>query len=153
MYCKQAMTSAFQPYLIFLQKQLLTSEHSKAELRAVSLWARNAILCRRAALCKHGYALSRVSEKPLVKGKRYSAIAGLHIGGILYIRVTTESVDADIFCEYVEQCLYHPTCCHLTSYSVVIPDNAATHHVERVTNLIEETTWSNGYVSPCTPLT
>ena len=41
---------------------------------------------KRAALRKYGYALSgrqAVSEKLLVKGKQYSAIAGLHMGGML----------------------------------------------------------------------
>ena len=41
---------------------------------------------KHAALCKYGYALrgrQAESERLLVKGKQYSAIAGLHIGGML----------------------------------------------------------------------
>jgi len=57
---------------------------------------------------KYGYALrgrQAVSERLLVKGKRYSAIAGLHMGGMLDVYVTAENVNADTFCEYVECCL------------------------------------------------
>ena len=60
------------------------------------------------ALRKYEYALTgrqAVSERLLVKGKRYSAIAGLHMGGMLDVYVTAENVNADTFCEYFECCL------------------------------------------------
>ena len=66
-----------------------------------------------AALRKYGYALrgrQAVSGRLLVKGKWYSAIAGLHMGGMLDVYVTAENVNADTFCEYVE-CVCYITYC------------------------------------------
>ena len=108
---------------------------------------------KRAALRKYGYSLRgrpAISERPLVKGERYSAIAGLHISGILDVRVTTECVDADIFFEYVEHCLlpYLLPFNGVNPNSVVILDNAAIHHVERAANLIEETGAMVMYLPP-----
>ena len=40
-----------------------------------------------------------MSERLLVKGKRYSTIAGMSMDGILDVHITTGSVDGDIFYE------------------------------------------------------
>ena len=108
------------------------------------------------ALRKYGYALRgrpAVSERLLVKGKRYSAIAGLHMGGMLDVYVTTGSVDADQFCEYTERCLlpYLLLFNGVNPNSVVIMDNASIHHVERVVNLIEETGAMVMFLPPYSP--
>ena len=111
---------------------------------------------KRSALRKYGYALRgkpAVSERLLVKGKRYSAIAGLHMSGMLDVYVTNGSVNADIFCEYAERCLLP----YLLPYngtnpnSVVVLDNAAIHHVDRVTELIEETGAIVMFLPPYSP--
>ena len=111
---------------------------------------------KRAALRKYGYALRgrpAISERLLVKGKRYSAIAGLHMSGMLDIHVTTESVDADIFCEYIEHCLlpYLLPFDGVNPNSVVVLDNATIHHVERAVNLIEETGAMVMFLPPHSP--
>ena len=98
---------------------------------------------KRAALRKYGYALrgrKAVSERLLVKfkGKRYSAIAGLHMGHMLDVYMTAENVKADTFCEYIECCLLP----YLLPFNGTNPnsvDNASIHHVERVVRLIEDT--------------
>ena len=111
---------------------------------------------KRAALRKYGYALRgrrAVSERLLVKGKRYSAIAGLHKGGMLDVYATAKNVNADTFCEYVECCLlpfllpFNGT----NPNSVVILDNASIYHVERVVRLIEDTGAMVLFLPPYSP--
>ena len=81
-----------------------------------------------------------ISDRQLVKGKRYLTIAGMSMDGMLDIHTTTQNVDADVFCEYIERC-YLP---HLLPFnsinprSVVVMDNARIHHVDKVVPLIEE---------------
>lgn len=111
---------------------------------------------KRAALRKYGYAprgRQAVSEKLLVKGKRYSAIAGLHMGGMLDVYVTAENVNADTFYEYVERCLlpYLLPFNGVNPNSVVILDNASIHHVERVVKLIEDTGAMVLFLPPYSP--
>ena len=65
---------------------------------------------KRGALCRYGYALKgqrAISERLLVRGKHYSTIAGMSMDGMLDVHITTESVDADIFCEYIERSLFN----------------------------------------------
>ena len=89
-----------------------------------------------AALREYGYALrgrQAVSERLLVKGKRYSAIAGPHIGGMLDVNVAAESVDAGIFLNMLSIVSY---CTYLLPYNGSNPscavklDNANIHHIE-----------------------
>lgn len=116
------------------------------------------IFDKHAALRKYGYALrgrQAISERLLVKGKRYSAIAGLHMGGMLDVYVIAGNVDADTFCEYVEYYLlyYLLPFNGINPNSVVILDNASIHHVEGVVKLIEDTGTMTFFFYPRTPPT
>ena len=66
-----------------------------------------------------------VSDRLLVKGKRYSTIASMSMDGMLDVHITTESVDGAMFCDYVEWCLLPylmPFNC-TNPKSVVVMDN------------------------------
>ena len=95
------------------------------------------------AFCQYGYALKgkqAISERLLVKGKRYSTLDSMSMGSMLDVHITTESVNADMFCDYVERCLLPysmPLNC-TNPRSVVVMDNASIHHVDKVVALIEE---------------
>ena len=111
---------------------------------------------KRCALRRYGYALKgkrAISERLLVKGKRYSTIAGMSMDGILDVHITTGSVDGDIFYEYVERCLLPylmPFNC-TNPRSVVVMDNASIHHVDKVVALIEEVGAIVIYLPPYSP--
>ena len=111
---------------------------------------------KRSALRRYGYALKgqrAVSERLLVRGKRYSTIAGMSMDGMLDVHITTQSVDADVFCDYIERCLLPylmPFNC-TNPRSVVVMDNAAIHHVDKVVSLIEEVGAIVIYLPPYSP--
>lgn len=98
---------------------------------------------KRSALRRYGYSLKgqrAISERLLVRGKRYSTIAGMSMDGMLNVHITTQSVDAGMFCDYIERCL-RPYLLPFNSTnprSVVIMDNASIHHVDKVVPLVEE---------------
>ena len=81
-----------------------------------------------------------ISDRQLVKGKRHSTIAGMSMDGMLDIHITTQTVDADVFCEYIERYLlpYPLPFNSINPRSVVVMDNARIHHVDKVVPLIEE---------------
>ena len=68
---------------------------------------------------------------------------------MLDIHITTESVDADIFCDYVKQCLLPFNCTN--PRSVVVMDNVSIHHVDKVVALIEEVGAMVIYLPPYSP--
>ena len=111
---------------------------------------------KRCALRRYGYALKgmrAVSDRLLIKGKRYSTIAGMSMDGMLDVHITTESVDGDMFCDYVERCLLPylmPFNC-TNPRSVVVMDNASIHHVDKVVALIEEVGAIVIYLPPYSP--
>ena len=99
---------------------------------------------KRSLLQKFGYAFKgarAITEKPLVRGKRYSAIAAMCMDGVIDIQITTESVNGGKFCDFLECCLLHQLLPYngVNARSVVILDNASIHHIESATHLIEET--------------
>lgn len=112
---------------------------------------------KRNTLRKYGYALRgkpAVTESFFVNcGKRYSAIAGLHMNGMLDVCITTQTVCADKFYEYAETCLlpYLLPFNGVNPNSVVVMDNAAIHHVESVVNLIESTGAIVMFLPPYSP--
>ena len=98
---------------------------------------------RRTALRKYGYSLKgkpATTDTLLVRGKRYSAIAAMSLDGIVDVHITSESVNGDTFCEFIERNLLPQMLPFdgINGRSVVIMDNASIHHTERATALIEE---------------
>ena len=72
---------------------------------------------------------------------------------MLDVHITTESVDADTFCVYVERCLLPylmPFNC-TNPRSVVVTNNASIHHVDKVVALIEEVGAMVIYLPPYSP--
>ena len=88
---------------------------------------------RRNSLRKYGYSLRgkpAVSKKLLVRGEHVSAIAFMSVHGILDLKTVSGSVDADIYCDFVEKVLL-PQLMPFDGknpHSVVILDNCTIHH-------------------------
>lgn len=98
---------------------------------------------KRSALRRYGYALRgkrAVTEKLLVRGKRFSAIGILCIDGIVDVYTTDGSVDGEKFCTFVERNLLPQLLPFngINPRSVVIIDNAPIHHVDDAVQMIEE---------------
>ena len=111
---------------------------------------------KRSLLQKYGYAFKgarAITEKPLVRGKRYSAIAAMCMDGVIDIQITTESVNGGKFCDFLECCLLHQLLPYngVNARSVVILDNASIHHMESATHLIEETGALAIFLPPYSP--
>ena len=88
---------------------------------------------KRLALRRYGYSLKRtraVTDRQLIRGKRFSAIAAICLDGVIDVQITTHSVNGR---------------------SVVILDNATIHHVESAISLIEETGALAIYLPPYSP--
>ena len=87
---------------------------------------------RRSLLRKYGYAFKgsrAITEKPLVRGKRHSAIAAMCMDGVIDVQITTESVNGETFCDFLEYRLLPQLLPYngVNSRSVVILDNASIH--------------------------
>ena len=98
---------------------------------------------KRSALRRYGYALRgkrAVTEKLLVRGKRFSAIGILCIDGIVDVYTTDGSVDGEKFCTFVERNLLPQLLPFngINPRSVVIMDNAPIHHVDDAVQMNEE---------------
>ena len=66
----------------------------------------------------------------LVRGKRHLAIAAICMDGVLDVRITTDSVDEEEFCNFIELSLLPQLLPFDGSNprSVVVMDNAFIHH-------------------------
>ena len=111
---------------------------------------------KRSLLRKYGYAFKgsrAITEKPLVRGKRHSAIAAMCMDGVIDVQITTESVNGETFCDFLEYRLLPQLQPYngVNSRSVVILDNASIHHVESATHLIEETGALAIFLPPYSP--
>lgn len=111
---------------------------------------------KRLALRRYGYSLKgtrAVTDRQLIRGKRFSAIAAICLEGVIDVQITTHSVNGDQFCDFVERCL-QPQLLPFNGTnprSVVILDNATIHHVESAISLIEETGALAIYLPPYSP--
>ena len=78
-----------------------------------------------------GYSLigtPAIATKMLVRGKRHSAMA-ICIDGVLDVHITTETVDEDEFCKFIELSLIPQLPFDGSNpRSVVVLDNASIHH-------------------------
>ena len=81
-----------------------------------------------------------VAHKLLVRGQRLSSIAMMSTMGVLDCKITAETVDGDIFYDFVQSYLLP----HLMPFngtnphSVVVLDNAAIHHVDGIMSMVEQ---------------
>ena len=98
---------------------------------------------RRDCIRKYGYSLRGkplVSHRLLVRGQRISAIAFMSMNGMLDCKTVNHSVNGDLFYDFVQSTLLP----HLMPFdgnnphSVVILDNCSIHHVEGITEIIQE---------------
>ena len=72
----------------------------------------------------------------LVRGTRYSAIPVVSLEGINDVCIIEGTVNGDKFEQFIRSCLI-PILQPVNSHSVVILVNASIHHVDGVTDLIE----------------
>ena len=96
---------------------------------------------KRTALRRFGHSFRctrAVTQRLLVRGKRFLSIAAMTIDGILDVYITSESVDGFTFERFIERCILP----HLLPYngtnprSVVIMDNASIHNIQPAVDLI-----------------
>lgn len=97
---------------------------------------------RKSALRMFGYSpigTRAYSRSLLMKGKRFSAISMMSINGMLDVYVTPNSVNAEIFEDFIDKSLLR----HVMPFngrnpnSVVILDNASIHHTDGVVQALQ----------------
>ena len=111
---------------------------------------------KRNMLRKFGYSLRgerAVCHRLLVRGKRVSAIAAMCCSGMLGAEVTTDSVNGEKFCEFVEGTLIPNMLPYdgLNETSIVVMDNCAIHHVQQVRSLLDDAGILLVYLPPYSP--
>ena len=111
---------------------------------------------RRSALRRFGYSLvgwRACSNSLLVRGKRYSAISILSLQGILDTYITPDSVNGDIFENFLEKCLRR----HIMPFdgknphSVVVLDNASIYHLDYSVDMIRSVGALVHFLPPYSP--
>lgn len=111
---------------------------------------------RRDSLRKYGYSVRGkpiLSQKNICRGKRISAIAIMSIEGMLDCMTTTDSVDSDVFYDFVEKYLLP----HLMPFngtnphSIVIMDNCSIHHCDDIVHMIEQVGALVHFLPPYSP--
>ena len=105
---------------------------------------------------RFGYSLRgkpAVSKKLLVRSQRVSANAAMSTEGILDCYTVTGSVNESQFSDFVQQALLPQLQPFngVNARSVVILDNASTHHVDGVVDLIESTGALVVFLPPYSP--
>ncbi len=111
---------------------------------------------RRDCMRKYGYSLRGkplVSHRLLIRGQRISAIAFMSMNGMLDCKTVNHSVNGDVFYDFVQSTLLP----HLMPFdgknphSVVILDNCSIHHVEGITEMIQEVGALVQFLPPYSP--
>ena len=97
---------------------------------------------RRDSLRKFGYSLigkPALSTSLLLRGKCYSVIAALSLHGVADTYITSKTVSADVFQDFVDKSLLRHIMPFdgLNANSVVILDKASIHHVCHIVETIE----------------
>ena len=93
------------------------------------------------------------SQNLLVRGEHISALCLMSTEGILACKVARGSVNGDTFLEFVENLLM-PNLMPFNGYnprSVVIMDNCSIHHIDEVTELIQQTGALVHWLPPYSP--
>ena len=88
----------------------------------------------------------------LLKGTRFSAISMMSINGILDVYVTTNSVNAEIFEDFIDNSFKHVMPFNgRKPNSVVVLDNASIHHTNGVVQDLQSTGVLVHYLPPYSP--
>lgn len=111
---------------------------------------------RRNSIRRFGYSpvgQCACSSSLLARGKHYSAISVLSQQGILDAYVTPDSVNGDVFEDFVEKCLlrYIMPFDGVNPHSVVILDNTAIHHIDRIVQTIQSVGTLVHFLPPYSP--
>ena len=123
---------------------------------SLCVWVDETGCDRRNAQRKYGYGIRGQTPQDFslkLRGKRYSAISILSTEGVEDTYITEGTVNGDIFLDFVRKQLVpilSPFDGH-TPRSVVILDNAAIHHVDRVVTTILSTGALLKFLPPYSP--
>ena len=96
----------------------------------------------RNAIRKNKYAIRGETpsfQRSLVRGQRITAVAALTVDGIIALKCTINSVDANVFYDFVRSHLIpnmHPYY-GVAPRSVVVLDNCSIHHISEVVDLFQ----------------
>ena len=106
------------------------------------VWVDESGCDRRNSIRKRGYGIRGITPQDhrlLVRGTRFSAIPVMSMEGIHDLNLFEGSVNGDRFGTFVTNCLlpFLQPFNWINPHSVVIMDNASIHHVEAITDLIE----------------
>ena len=110
----------------------------------------------RDALRRYGYSVRGKPPKScqlLVRGERLSAIAAMTCKGIQALKMVHDSVDGDIFVDFVQRDLLPILLPFngVNSNSIVILDNCSIHHVAEVESMITEVGALVHFLPPYSP--
>ena len=78
-----------------------------------------------------------VAHKLLVRGQRLSSIAMMSTMGVLDCKITVETVDGDIFYDFVQSYLL-PQLMPFNGTNPHMLDNGAIHHVDGIMSMVEQ---------------
>ena len=108
------------------------------------VWVDETGCVKRDLLRKYGYSFRGMraeSRRLLVQGTRISAVAAMCWDkGILDVEMTTNSVNGEMFCDFVRGTLI-PNMLHfdgVNSTSIVVMDNISIHHVAKVKSALDD---------------
>ena len=110
----------------------------------------------RSYMRKYGYSIKGevpVCRRLLVRGQRVSAIAAIAIDGLLALNLTTETVNSDIFYDFIRGSLI-PQMRQFDGSnprSIVIMDNCSVHHVLEVKDLFRNVGIPVFFLPPYSP--
>ena len=111
---------------------------------------------RKDTLRKYGYSLRGKllkAQRLLVRGEHLSCIVAMSLDGIVAIKVTTGSVDGDIFYDFVCTSLLpkHMPFDGKNENSVIVLDNCSVHHVDEVQRALSDCGVITHYLPPYSP--
>ena len=111
---------------------------------------------RRDTIRAKGYSLRGKPAKKqrfLMRGEHISALCIMSVEGILTCRIVRGSIDGDRFVEFIENSLMPIVMPFngINPRSVIIMDNCAIHHIEEVTQLVQQTGALIQWLPPYSP--
>lgn len=111
---------------------------------------------RRALLRKYGYSfkgMPPICHQMFARGRRVSAIAAISRDGLVAYEIRTETVNSDVFIDFVRGTLIP----ELTpfdgdsSHSIVIMDNYSVHHVQPIQDIFHQAGILVYFLAPYSP--
>jgi transposase len=107
------------------------------------IWIDESGCDRRNCMRKRGYSLRGMTPKDhrlMVRDTRYSAIPVMSLDGVHDVYLAEGNVNGDKFATFVRSCLLPvlQPFNYTNPHSVVILDNASIHHVEEISDIIED---------------